>query len=162
MVGDEGLHTTGEPDEALRSVLIVGTGLVGTSVALALRAANVSVHVVDQDERLARLAGDLGAGIPGLPASDPQVVIVAVPPSAVGPVIGTYSRLYLNAMFMDVASVASNPQREVEDLGASVLRRYVGGHPMAGRERSGPTAAQPDLFRDRPWVLTPSDGPRSR
>src|SRR4051812_1027867 len=89
----------GEPADPVRTVLVVGTGLVGTSVALALRAANVAVHLVDQDARLAKLASDLGAGDTGVPRNEPQVVIVAVPPSAVAPVIARYSRLYLNAIF---------------------------------------------------------------
>src|SRR4051794_20861879 len=118
----------GEQHAALRSVLVVGTGLVGTSVALALRAQDVTVHVVDRDERLARLAADLGAGVAGLPSGEPHVVIVAVPPASVGSVIGTYSRLYLKAIFMDVASVASNPQHDVEALGLDIAARYVGGH----------------------------------
>ncbi len=89
MAGDHGLTPkTGERTGGLTSVLVVGTGLVGTSVALALRAQAITVHVVDQDDRVAKLAADLGAGIAALPPTDPQVVIVAVPPAAVGPVIG--------------------------------------------------------------------------
>src|SRR3954454_9386771 len=157
MTGEEGVAAgPGEPAVAVSTVLVVGTGLVGTSVALALRAANVAVHLVDQDDRLARLAADLGAGTAALPTTEPQVVIVAVPPTAVAPVIARYAGLYLNTIFIDVASVATKPQQDVDALGAEIGRRYVGGHPMAGRERSGPTAAQADLFRDRPWVLTPT------
>jgi prephenate dehydrogenase len=150
----------GQP--ALRSVLVVGTGLIGTSAALALVAAGVDVHLVDADEGRARLAADLGAGRVGQPTEDPDLVIAAVPPAAVAAVIQAFSRTYLQSTFTDVASVASIPQRDIESLGGSIAQRYVGGHPMAGRERSGPAAARPDLFLDRPWVLTPtvlSSGP---
>jgi prephenate dehydrogenase len=137
-------------------VLIVGAGLIGTSAAQALVAAGVQVNLIDADEGRARLAADLGAGRAGLPDEEPDLVVVAVPPAAVAVVISTLSRTYLQSTFTDVASVASIPQRDVESLGGSIAQRYVGGHPMAGRERSGPAAARPDLFRDRPWVLTPT------
>jgi prephenate dehydrogenase len=141
---------------SLRSVLIVGAGLIGTSAGLALVAGGVDVHLVDADEGRARLAADLGAGHAGLPDREPELVVAAVPPAAVALVIATYSRSYLQSTFTDVASVASIPQRDIESLGGSIAQRYVGGHPMAGRERSGPAAARPDLFLDRPWVLTPT------
>ena len=112
--------------------------------------------LVDTDQGRARLAADLGAGIAGLPERDPELVVLAVPPHQVAAVIEGYSRTYLHSTFTDVASVASIPQRDIESLGASVAARFVGGHPMSGRERSGPAAARPDLFRDRPWVLTPT------
>jgi prephenate dehydrogenase len=140
----------------LGSVLIVGAGLIGTSAGLALAAAGVDVHLFDGDERRALLAADLGAGRAGLPDEEPDLVVAAVPPASVAVVIEAFARTYLHSTFTDVASVASIPQRDIESLGASVARRYVGGHPMAGRERSGPAAARPDLFRDRPWVLTPT------
>ena len=121
-----------------------------------MTAAGVPVHLVDTDEGRARLAADLGAGVAGLPESDPALVVVAVPPHQVAAVIEGYSRTYLDSTFTDVASVASIPQRDIEGLGSLVAARFVGGHPMSGRERSGPAAARPDLFRDRPWVLTPT------
>ena len=55
----------------------------------------------------------------------------------------------------DVASVKVSPYADVAARGLD-LTRYVGGHPMSGRERSGPGAARADLFAGRPWVLTPS------
>jgi prephenate dehydrogenase len=143
-------------EKVLDSVLVVGTGLIGTSIGLALRAAGVRVHLMDTDEGRARLAADLGAGIFALPEREPQLVVVAVPASAIAAVIRSYSRTYLDSTFTDVASVASIPQRDVEGLGAPVAVRFVSGHPMSGRERSGPSAARADLFRDRPWVLTPA------
>ncbi|MEH6379411.1 prephenate dehydrogenase, partial [Streptomyces sp. KLMMK] len=57
--------------------------------------------------------------------------------------------------YVDVASVKGGPRRELEALGTD-LSCYLGTHPMAGRERSGPMAATADLFEGRPWVLTPT------
>ena len=69
-------------------------------------------------------------------------------------------RLYATSTISDVASVKTYPQQEAERLGCG--SRFVGGHPMAGRERSGPVAAQADLFEARPWALCPgrADGGR--
>ncbi|CAO0829126.1 hypothetical protein SMICM17S_11938 [Streptomyces microflavus] len=57
--------------------------------------------------------------------------------------------------YLDVASVKGGPRRELEALGVD-LTPYIGTHPMAGKERSGPLAATADLFEGRPWVLTPT------
>ncbi|WP_202459294.1 MULTISPECIES: prephenate dehydrogenase/arogenate dehydrogenase family protein [unclassified Streptomyces] len=54
-----------------------------------------------------------------------------------------------------MASVKAGPERAALSH-APDPHRYIGGHPLAGRERSGPLAARADLFRDRNWVLTPS------
>ena len=62
---------------------------------------------------------------------------------------------YLSATFTDVASVKYGPQAEIE-FSSTDASRFVGGHPLAGRERSGAGAARADLFEGRPWVLTPS------
>ncbi|HVQ18338.1 MAG TPA: prephenate dehydrogenase [Actinomycetes bacterium] len=138
-----------------RTVLIVGAGLLGASAGLALGKAGWQVYLSDVDARAERLAVDLGAGQAGPAGSVPDVVLVAVPPRACTAVIEEVSRMYSNATVSDVGSVKSQVQVEVERLG--VADRFVGGHPMAGRERSGPSAARDDLFEGRPWVLCPSD-----
>ncbi len=140
-------------------VLVVGTGLIGTSIALALSADGYEVWLEDRDETAARLAAALGAGRPGRPAIDPIVVLTAVPPAATAPVIKDLQRLYLSSIFSDTASVKTYVERQLETLGAD-RGRFVGGHPLAGRERTGPGAARADLFEGRPWVLTPSVGTR--
>lgn len=57
--------------------------------------------------------------------------------------------------YLDVASVKGGPRRELQALGLD-LSKYIGSHPMSGREKSGPLAATGDLFEGRPWVLTPT------
>lgn len=135
------------------SALVVGTGLLGTSVGLSLRRAGWHVTLQDRDERAVRLAESLGAGSREAPATDPSVVVVAIPPHQVARVIHQLSQQYVNAMFTDVCSVKTQVQLDVERLGP--IGRFVGGHPMAGRERSGPEAARADLFDGRPWVICP-------
>lgn len=136
-------------------VLVVGAGLIGTSMALALRRAGVSVWLSDKDWTQAALAADLGGGTAGTPEKEPALVAVAVPVPSVSTVIQELARTYINSSFTDVGSVKSHVQVEIERV-SNLSTRFVGGHPMAGRERSGAAVADPDLFVGRPWILTPS------
>lgn len=145
----------GQGPLSLSSVLIVGTGLIGTSVGLALRAQGVHVYLADRDLAAAALAQDLGAGLAEQPVREPELVVVATPPESIASVLIPLQRLYLSSTFSDLASVKSQPQRDLESAGGDASS-FVGGHPLAGRERSGAGAARGDLFEGRPWVLTPS------
>ncbi len=136
---------------------IVGAGLLGTSVGLALARSEWTVCVADADPAAERLAGELGGGTPGWGAAEPDLVLLCVPPSATREVMNHVMRLYPTSTISDVLSIKTYPQVHAEQLGCEV--RFVGGHPMAGRERSGPVAAQADLFEARPWAICP--GPRA-
>lgn len=141
---------------SLGPVLIVGTGLLGASVGLALRRHGIEVLLSDTDPGAAERAADLGAGVPvRSPDGAVELAVVAVPPEATAGVVARLLDGGHAGVVTDVASVKSRPQAELEDRTGDVSR-YVGGHPMAGRERSGPTSARADLFLGRPWVLTPS------
>ncbi len=138
-------------------VLVVGAGLLGTSIGLALRRHGVDVALADLDPGNVRIASGLGAGnIPS--GQDAQLVVVAVPPDHLATEIET-ALATSDAVVTDVGSVKSKPLRQVaERVSADRLRRYVGSHPMAGSERSGPLAASAALFDGRPWALTPHAG----
>ncbi|MGQ0624491.1 MAG: prephenate dehydrogenase [Sporichthyaceae bacterium] len=138
----------------MRSALVVGTGLIGTSVALALRAAGVSVLLSDANPAAAELAAALGGGTLAPPGHAPvDLAIIAAPPSAVAPVLAQLRAAGAARAYTDVASTKSAIARAVTADGG--VPDYVGGHPLAGRERTGPGAARADLFLARPWVLTP-------
>ncbi|MBM9506077.1 prephenate dehydrogenase [Actinacidiphila acididurans] len=139
----------------MRTALVIGTGLMGTSAALALSARGVDVHLVDHDDSAVRTAAALGAGTAGEPGEQVDLVIVAVPPAHVATTLADAFARGLGRGYLDVASVKGGPRRELEALGCD-LTSYIGTHPMAGRERSGPLAATADLFEGRPWVLTPT------
>ncbi|MEE4546204.1 prephenate dehydrogenase [Streptomyces sp. V4-01] len=139
----------------MRTALVIGTGLMGTSAALALTARGVDVHLTDHDGSAARTAAALGAGTAGVPDEPVDLVVVAVPPAHVATSLADALGRGLGRGYLDVASVKGGPRRELEALGCD-LSRYIGTHPMAGRERSGPLAASADLFEGRPWVLTPT------
>jgi len=139
----------------VRTALVIGTGLIGTSAALALAARGVVVHLADHDPEQARTAAALGAGTDEAPEGPVDLAIVAAPPAHVAATLADAMRRGLARGYLDVASVKGGPRRELAARGCD-LTRYVGSHPMAGGERSGPLAASADLFEGRPWVLTPT------
>src|SRR5471030_127476 len=144
----------GDPSAAgIRRVLIVGAGLIGTSIGLALRQRQIDVALQDSAPGRLALAQELGAGRPSAVGERFDVAVLAVPPAAVAIELLRLQRLDLARTYTDVASAKAEPQREAENLGAD-MSTYVGGHPVAGRERSGPAAAHADLFVGRPWVVT--------
>ncbi|KOV69025.1 prephenate dehydrogenase [Streptomyces sp. AS58] len=135
--------------------MVIGTGLIGTSAALALAQRGVVVHLTDHDPEQARTAAALGAGTDGAPEGPVDLAIVAAPPAHVATVLADAMRRGVARGYLDVASVKGGPRRELEALGLD-LTAYLGTHPMSGREKSGPLAASGDLFEGRPWVLTPT------
>ncbi|MEO3811058.1 prephenate dehydrogenase [Sphaerisporangium sp. B11E5] len=139
----------------VRRVTVVGTGVIGTSVALALQRSGVRVWLTDHDEEALSEAVRMGAGTP-LPDPAPRadVVVVATPPSTVATVLSDAQQRDLGTVYTDVASTKSRIITQVEQA-ACDLTSYVPGHPIAGHELSGPTAAHPDMFDSRPWVLCP-------
>jgi prephenate dehydrogenase len=139
-------------------VLVAGTGLIGTSVALALRDRGVHVWLTDVDEATARLAADLGAGtvVPDLREAKgiADGAVLAVPPAAVAATLARAQEYAVADWYTDVASVKELPVAQARELGCD-LSRYVPGHPLAGRERHGPGAARADLFLGKTWALCP-------
>jgi prephenate dehydrogenase len=139
------------------SLLVVGTGLIGTSVALAARGAGYQVWLDDREPERLATALTLGAG-ERWPA-DGEVVdlaVAAVPPVAVPPVTAHLLRSGVAQTVTHLASVQYEPQRKIESQGVD-LTRFVGSHPIAGRERSGPHHASADLFAQRPWIVCPTE-----
>src|SRR3954467_6787076 len=134
-------------------VLIVGTGLLGTSLALSLRRRDVDVLLTDRNPEHLRTASGLGAGRPygGEPVG---LVVVAVPPDHLGTEIAR-ALASGEAVVTDVGSVKTAPLRALE--GVAGIERYAGSHPMAGSERSGPLAASATMFDGRPWAVTPHE-----
>lgn len=137
-------------------VLVIGTGLIGTSIALALRRAGVEVFLEDTDPDQIRTAAALGAGVALAEDHQPRLVVVAVPPRYAGEVLAQASARFTSATLTDVTSVKAQVLADAIKAGADP-QRTVGGHPMAGREVSGAAGARAELLDDRLWVLTPTD-----
>lgn len=146
-----------DPLQAVMSngaVGVIGAGLIGTSIGLALERTGREVLMLDVDRTAVELAEQLGAGIRWPTGQRVDHAVLAVPPRAMPAVLLSAQRTGLASTFSDVGSVKVNTQREAETLRVD-MGTFCGGHPIAGRERSGASAARPDLFEGRPWVLTP-------
>lgn len=138
-------------------VHIIGAGLLGTSIGLALSEKGVDVTLADQSPTAVRLAVDYGAGRAPRADDRPGLVVVAVPPDVTAATVAGALAEHPEALVTDVASVKGSVLAELHALGADVSR-YLGTHPMAGRERGGPISARADLFLGRPWVLAGHEG----
>lgn len=139
-------------------VRVIGTGLIGTSLGIALTRRGYRVSLQDPSPTAVRLARDLRAGDvgDGEDHGRPDIVVVAAPPDVVGQVVVASLLRWPDAVVTDVASVKALVLGEVLAAGIDPSR-YVGSHPMAGRERSGAAAARADLFDGRAWVIVPHD-----
>jgi prephenate dehydrogenase len=134
-----------------RSAGVIGTGLIGGSIAAGLRDVGWKVVGYDPDPDVGALAAELGLvdrtvdDIDALAELAPDLLVVAAPPKAT---IEVLSSLNTETPVMDVSAVKS----AVLDV-ASHLPAFVGTHPMAGRETSGPRAASAALFKGASWVI---------
>jgi prephenate dehydrogenase len=146
-----------EQPGSTRRLLVVGTGLMGTSVALAARAAGYQVWVSDREPDRLAVAVSLGAGEPWHERQrSVDLAVAAVPPASVGLVSCELISSGVAPTVTHLASVQADPQAQVESMCPGAVG-FVGGHPIAGRERSGPHHASADLFVQRPWVVCPTE-----
>jgi prephenate dehydrogenase len=152
------------PDGAGASIAVLGTGLVGTSIAMAAIRAGDRASGFDPDRGVLERAA---ARTPGLrraadlidAVSDADLVFVCAPVAAVAEATVRALEAAPSAVVSDVASVKSHVMLEVErSASVDLLSRFVGGHPMGGSERSGPEGASPALLDGSVWVLTPGSG----
>ena len=139
----------------MADVLIIGCGLIGTSIGLALQQAERQVLLHDEDAERVALAATRGAGEAWNGADSAALVVAAVPPAQTGAVLAEAQRLGLGQTYTHVSSVQSVVQADVESLNCD-LSLIVGGHPLAGREHSGPLAADAAMFVGRSWAVCPS------
>ena len=134
------------------TVRIVGAGLLGASIGHALVALGVDVVLEDTSPAQLRLAIDYGAGRAAREDDTPSLVVVSVPPDVTADVIAAELARFPEAVVTDVASVKLGPLRTLRERGVD-LTRYIGSHPLAGRERGGAISARADIFVGRPWVV---------
>lgn len=133
------------------AIKIVGAGLLGTSLGLALKKHGITAGLTDQSKANLRLAIEYGAGIAA--SGEPDLVIVCVPPDLTAEVVARELTAHPSATVTDVASTKAEIATAVADI-STAHARYIGSHPMAGREKGGPGKARADLFFARPWVIT--------
>ena len=145
-------HGNGNAPRLSGTVRIVGAGLLGASIGHALRAKDIDVVLADTSPAQLRLAIDYGAGRAAREDDAPSLIVVSVPPDVTADVIQAELERFPDAVVTDVASVKLEPFRALQARGVD-LTRYIGSHPLAGRERGGAISARADLFIGRPWVV---------
>jgi prephenate dehydrogenase len=150
-------------------ISIVGMGLIGTSIGMALRSVPdrdaplgaITITGYDQDRRRTadargRLAIDREAASLAEAVREAQLIIVAVPVQQVREILLSLATLAApGAVITDVSSTKAEVLAWAREILPPSLD-MVGGHPMAGREKSGPAAAEADLFREAIYCLCPS------
>lgn len=139
--------------------LVIGSGLLGASIGLGLRSAGIDVLLSDPSPSAQAVAEDIGAGRALTDQDQPGTVVVAAPPDVTGEEIIKALQRWPEAVVLDIASVKVVIAQQVaaavktQRISEHDTKRYIGTHPMAGRERSGPVAARGELFTAAPWVL---------
>jgi prephenate dehydrogenase len=150
----------------IRQITIIGTGLIGGSLGLALRKKKFAGRIIGCDREAilekarSRGAVDDGTPEPGDAIRGSQIVVLATPVLAIvdlidriGPVLSP------KALLTDVGSTKSLVvEHAVKVFGSHASTRFLGGHPMAGKESSGVDYADPDLFQSVVWFITPLPG----
>ncbi|MGF1643220.1 MAG: prephenate dehydrogenase [Thiotrichales bacterium] len=147
----------------IERLCLIGVGLIGGSLALALRRAGYCRHVVGVGRGTANLEDALRLKIidevshnPATAVQGADMIVLAVP---VGSVEAVCRRIAVpmdpDAILTDVGSVKGDVVRQVERAFDRLPPRFVPGHPIAGTERSGASAAFPELFEGRRVLLTP-------
>jgi prephenate dehydrogenase len=150
----------------IRQITIIGTGLIGGSLGLALRKKKFAGRIVGCDREAAlekarnRGVIDNGATDPGDAVRGSQLVVLATPVLAIMDLIDRVGPvLPAKALMTDVGSTKSAVvERAVKVFGKNAGKRFLAGHPMAGKESSGVDYADADLFQGAIWFLTPLAG----
>jgi len=134
-------------------IVVIGAGLIGTSIALGAKRAGAEVELIDEDGRAQALANDL---VESIKVSDPTIVVIATPTSALEGILNRFKTLYPKSTFIDIGSTKTKVKVDVQKDSA-LATRFCPTHPMAGRELDGAEAAQSDLFVGKSWIITPLD-----
>jgi len=148
---------------AIRQITIIGTGLIGGSLALALRKKKFAGRIVGCDREgtleRARMRGAIDDGTvnPGDAMHGSQVVVLATPVLAICDLIERVGpALSARALLTDVGSTKTAViERALKVFGKNAGKRFLAGHPMAGKEMSGVDFADADLFKNAVWFLSP-------
>ena len=151
---------------SIRQITIIGTGLIGGSFALALRKKRFAGTIVGCDRQSAlqraKLCGAIDRGFtePADAVRGSQLVLLATPVLAIVDLIGRLGpSLAPSTLLTDVGSTKVQiVQRATAVFGKDAGTRFLAGHPMAGKEHSGVDFADPDLFLNAVWFITPLPG----
>ncbi len=151
------------PKLAVQRVTVIGPGLIGGSIGLGLRAAGFAGTIIGcarnqttLDAALQRGCIDHGTSNLAEACREAELIVLCTPVGSMEKMLNEVGRLNSTAVLTDAGST----KRDVVDAAERVLENpqcFIGAHPMAGAEQSGPGAAQADLFEGKPCILTPTD-----
>ena len=143
-------------------VAVVGTGLIGTSIALAAARAGASVSSWDADGRVAERASSIAESRPASSLEDAvagaDIVVVATPINSIAGLVAACLAASPSAVVTDVGSVKTALVRDsITLISTADAPRFVPGHPMGGSERSGPEHASASVVDGIVWAITPHE-----
>ncbi len=145
-----------------QKIAIIGIGMIGGSVAQAARVGSGAQTIVALDENTEniRFAYENGmidnAAADSALLGDAELIILAVPVRSYGAVMQQIApHLAANVIVSDVGSTKRSAMRDAQDFLPDHL--FIGGHPIAGREKHGPQNSDGTIFKDRWCVLTPHE-----
>ncbi|MEE9302294.1 MAG: prephenate dehydrogenase/arogenate dehydrogenase family protein [Thiotrichaceae bacterium] len=149
----------------INRLCIFGVGLIGGSLAMALRKAGYCNDIIGCSRNEVHLLEALELGVIDEFTTDPvdavnnaDVIFLAVPLSAIKPILEHIKdHLPEHAIITDGGSAKGCVKQDAEDVFGSLPARFILGHPIAGREKSGVNAAIDDLYQQRKVILTPTD-----
>lgn len=149
----------------IKRLALIGTGLIGGSLALALKSANYAEHIVGYNLDLAvseqaKSRGIIDSIAETIPEAiqSANVIVLAVPMGAMATVMTALAPHLTNDMVLtDVGSVKTCVAQVAEQVLQAKHVRFIPGHPIAGTEQSGPAAALATLYQQQRVVLTPGE-----
>jgi prephenate dehydrogenase len=147
-----------------QKITLVGVGLLGGSLGLAVKQRRLARHVEGLVRRTASVTECEQLGVvdhagrdPRKAATDADLIVLCTPISRMRETLTPMlPALKAGAIVTDVGSVKGAVVRELEALVAAADGHFIGSHPMAGAEKTGPDAARADLFADAICVITPT------
>jgi len=150
----------------MRQITIIGTGLIGGSLALALKQAEFPGRIVGCDappvwqRALGMRVIDAGVSDPKDAVLGSEVVVLATPVGAIVDLVKTVAPgMGATALLTDVGSTkVAVMKAAAAAFGKNAGKRFLGGHPMAGKETAGIEGADARLFQDAAWFVTPFPG----
>jgi len=149
----------------LKKIVIFGVGLIGGSVALALKKAGSAAQIIGVGRSTESLQSALDLGVIDVACSDiaqalhnADIVLIAAPVAQTASILTAIKpALAANTVVTDAGSTKSDVLACAQEILGEQFSQFVGGHPIAGAEKSGVTAATTDLYRNKNVVLTPTE-----
>jgi prephenate dehydrogenase len=154
----------------VKKLVIFGVGLIGGSVALALKKAGSAPHIVGVGRSEKSLNDALNLGVIdsleaniGKACSDADLILIAAPVAQTKAILQSIQpHLQPQTVITDAGSTKSDVLATAREVLGDQCSQFVGGHPIAGAEKSGVAAAKADLFIGKNVILTPQNFPESK